>query len=344
MASKLQRVELPIADVRTPVTDGVAPPATKDPSTLPFRARSWPDFERILLQYAEHVDGLRSVRIYGVRGQAQHGIDLYGIDSAGNTVAYQAKNVKRFTAASLRAAVSNFNDGPPPLLEVRRFVVCKACKTDDKKVGEELAKQRRGNPKLEIDLYDERTLSEGLRSRPDLVRRLFGAAWQVAFCDDAGWEVPDRSSIDVLADSLVRGPLIALGLHDGLNQAEALTDTDPAQAATLIGHIIDRMTEEGFPGTTGILRRQRAELLVAAGQIVEATSVLTRLAWANRTNAGVEDDRQAEARLRALAKEHELPTVKLLVDAIDAIDRWHQVPDPDLDTAADLALGTCQVI
>ncbi len=132
--------------------------------------------------------------------------------------------------------------------------------------------------------------------------------------------------------------LVALGLLDGLNQAEALTDTDPAQAATLIGHIINRMTEEGFPGTTGILRRQRAELLIAAGQIHEATSVLAQLAWANRTNAGVEDDRQAEARLRALAKEHELPTVKLLVDAIDAVDRWHQLPDPDLDAAADLAL------
>lgn len=338
MASKRQRVELSVADVRTPVTDGVAPPASKDPGTLPFRARSWPDFERILLQYAEHVDGLRSVRIYGVRGQAQHGIDLYGTDPAGETVAYQAKNVQRFTAASLRAALKKFNDEPPPLLGVRRLVVCTACRTDDKKVGEELAKQRKANPKLKIDLYDERTLSEGLRGRPDLVRRLFGAAWQVVFCEDAGWEIPDRSSIDALADSLVRGPLVAFGLVDGLKQAHALADSDPAQAAELVRRIISRVTAEGFPGTTGTLRRQRAELLVAADQIDEATSVLAELAWANRTNAGVDDDPQAEARLRELASERELPVVKLLVDAIDAVDRWHQLPHPDLDAAADLAL------
>ncbi|MGH9153895.1 MAG: hypothetical protein ACRD03_16225 [Acidimicrobiales bacterium] len=91
-----------VDDLRTPVTGDVAAPASKDPVALPFRQRTWPDFERILLQYAEHVDGLRSVRIYGVPGQPQHGIDLYGTDEAGRTVAYQAKNVQRFTAASLR--------------------------------------------------------------------------------------------------------------------------------------------------------------------------------------------------------------------------------------------------
>lgn len=336
--SKRKSVELPIADLRTPVIDGVAPPALKDPSTLPFRARSWTDFERILLQYVEHVDGLRSVRLYGVRGQAQHGIDLYGSDSGGATVAYQAKNLSRFTAASLRAAVKKFNDEPPPQLDVRRLLVCAACRTDDKKVGEELAKQRKANPKLRIDLYDERTLSEGLRGRPDLVRRLFGAAWQVAFCDDAGWEIPDRSSIDALADSLVRGPLVSFGLVDGLNQAEALAGTDPAQAAEIVGRIISRVTAEGFPGTTDTLRRRRAELLVAAGQIDEATSVLAELAWANRTNAGVDDDPQAEDQLRRLATERDLPAVQLFLQGIDAVDRWHRLPHPDLDAAADLAL------
>jgi len=338
MATKHKRVELPAADLRTPVIDALAAPESKDPSTLPFRSRSWSDFERILLQYAEHVDGLRSVRIYGVPGQAQHGIDLYGTDPAGDSVAYQAKNVKTFTAASLRAAVKKFNNKPPPMLDIRRLVVCTACRTDDKKVGEELAKQRKANPKLEIDLYDEPTLSEGLRGRPDLVRRLFGAAWQVGFCDGAGWDVPERSSIDALADSLVRGPLVAFGLVDGLNEAEALTDTDPAQAAELLGNVVARLNVEGFPSATGALRRQRAELLVDADQIDEATTVLAELAWANRTNAGIDADPQAESRLRGLAQERELPVVKLLVDAIDAVDRWHQLPDPDLGAVADLAL------
>lgn len=336
--SKVSRVELPAADVRTPVTDAILAPASKDPSTLPFRTRSWPDFERILLQYAEHVDGLRSVRIYGVPGQAQHGIDLYGTDHAGKTIAYQAKNVKRFTAASLRAAVKKFMKEPPPLLDVRHLVVCTACGTDDKKVGEELAKQRTENPDLQIELYDERTLSEGLRGRPDLVRRLFGASWQVAFCDDAPWEVPERTPIDVLADSLVRGPLEALGLAEGLNQADTVAESDPAHAAGLIGNIIDRLAAEGFPGTTGTLRRQRAELLVAAGEIDEAAAVFADLAWADRTNAGVDDDRHAEGRLRALAKERELPAVTLLVDAIDAVDRWHEMPQADLSDAIDRGL------
>jgi hypothetical protein len=338
MATKHQRVEMAVADVRTPVTDGVAAPASKDPATLPFRSRSWSDFERILLQYAEHVDGLRSVRIYGNPGQAQHGIDLYGTNSAGKAVAYQAKNLKSFTAASLRAAVTKFKDDPPPMLDVRHLIVCTACKTDDKKVGEELAKLRKANPKLKIDLHDERTLSNGLQNRPDLVRRLFGAAWQVAFCDEVGWEVPTPSPIDSLAESLIRGPLVAFELVDSLDEANALADSDPARSAEILGDIIDRLSAEGFPGATGTLRRQRADLLLAAHEIDRATSVLAEVAWANRSSAAVDDDREATSRLRDLAKEHSLPMVDLFNKALEAIDRWHQLPQPDLDAIANLAL------
>lgn len=338
MANERLRVELPIADVRTPITDGVPPPASKDPSALPFRDRSWPDFERILLQYAEHVDGLRSVRIYGLPGQAQHGIDMYGSDASGQTVAYQAKNVTTFTAASLRAAVKKFNNEPPPILGVRRLVLCTACRTDDTKIGEELARQRGENPKLKIDLYDERTLSEGLRGRPDLVRRLFGAAWQVVFCEGASWVVPARSPIDALADSLVRGPLEAHGLIPVLNQARSISETDPARAADLLGQIITKVTEAGFPGTTGILKRERAELLVNAGQSQEATSLLAELAWSNRTSAAIDDDLHAKGRLRELAKSQDLPLVKVFSDTLDAVDQWYRLPQTDLHAAADLSV------
>lgn len=338
MARVPKRSELSVADLRTPVTGEVAAPASKEPKALPFRFRTWPDFERILLQYAEHVDGLRSVRAYGVPGQPQHGTDLYGTDESGHAVAYQAKNVQKFTAASLRAAVKKFIDEPPPELGVTHLIVCTACPTDDKKIGEELAKLRRANKGLTIELYDERLLSEKLRGRPDLVRRLFGPDWQVTFCDNVPWQVPQPSPMDVLADSLVRGPLVAHGLVDGLNQADALSETDPGQAAELIGRVIDRVISEGFPGSTASLRRQQAELLVRAGQLDQATGVLSALAWANRSSAGVDEDREAEGRLRAIAKEHSLPAVKLFVDAIDAVDHWHQQPHPDLDRAVDLAL------
>jgi hypothetical protein len=291
-----------------------------------------------LLQYVEHVDGLRSVRIYGVPGQAQHGIDLYGTDEAGETVAYQAKNVKTFTAASLRAAVKKFNDEPPPVLDVKRLIVCTACPTNDITVGQELARLRKANRKLNIDLYDQTVLSEGLRGRPDLVRRLFGAAWQIGFCDQVGWEVPERTPIDALADSLVRGPLVAFGLVDALNEADAVAAADPGHAAELLGRIITRMAEEGFPGSTSTLRRQRAELLLSAGQMDGAISVFSELAWASRTEAGVDDDQRAEGRLRALAQEHSLPEVTLFVSAIDAVDQWHQQPDVDLERVIDLTL------
>lgn len=338
MADKYQRVEIAVADVRTPVTDGVEAPAAKDPATLPFRSRSWSDFERILLQYAEHVDGLRSVRIYGNPGQAQHGIDLYGTNPDGRAVAYQAKNLKTFTAANLRAAVKKFKDDPPPILDISHLIVCTACKTDDKKVGEELARLRNVNPQLKIDLYDQRSLSDDLRTRPDLVRRLFGAAWQVAFCDEAGWEVPTPSPIDSLAESLIRGPLVAFGLVGRLDDANALAGSDPAKSAEILGEIIDRLSAAGFPGATSTLRRQQVDLLIDANEIDRATSVLAEIAWANRSSAAIDDDRGAANQLRDLAKEHTLPATYLFTNALEAIDRWHQVPRPNLGVISDLAL------
>lgn len=338
MARKPGRTERSVEDIRTPVTDVVAPPPSKDPLSLPFRDRSWPDFERILLLYAEGVDGLRSVRIYGNPGQQQHGIDLYGTDLHGNTTAYQAKNVATFTASDLRAAVKKFIDEPPPFLKVQRLVICTACSTDNTQIGEELARQRDANPNLTIDLYDARTLSEGLRNRPDLVRRLFGSAWQVGFCDGAGWAVPERSTVDSLSDSLTRGPLITLGLHDDLNTAFALGDTEPGRAADLIGDIITKVAAAGFAGTTGDLKLDHARLLVEAGRISEGVLILAELAWANRTNAGIETNRRAEAELRRVALQHQDADGLLFAEALGAVDLWHRSPQPDLDSVTDLAL------
>lgn len=82
--------ELDQADMRDHVTDQVAPPSTRDPDLLPFHERSWQDFEKIVLVVAEHADGLRSVRTYGLPRQRQYGIDIYGTGDDSEKVGYQA--------------------------------------------------------------------------------------------------------------------------------------------------------------------------------------------------------------------------------------------------------------
>jgi hypothetical protein len=61
---------------------------------LPTPEMTWPNFERLLARVAREVEGLRTVRLYGVSGQAQEGIDLVGINPAGQNEAVQGKKTR----------------------------------------------------------------------------------------------------------------------------------------------------------------------------------------------------------------------------------------------------------
>lgn len=328
--------ELDPTALRSDMQDEVEAPAEKDPALLPFDRRSWEDFERIVLLIAEQVHGLRGPRLYGVRGQNQHGIDLYGIDLSNRPVAYQVKRLQTFEVGDLIAAVERFATGQRPV-DAEALIVAVACTTDRTEISEQLEKLRAKHT-FPIDVYDQTALSEHLRARPDLVRRVFGDAWADVFCAGAPWDVPTRSETDRIAEALVRGPIDALGLATELNQADELVDADPAQAATKLGTIIDRLAAEGFDGVTGALRTQRADLLVTAGEVSEAADELVLRAW-NRGNDHAGDlDRTALGRLRALVKEHGLDAHSHALDAMEETERWHAVPWPNLDRL----IGLCE--
>lgn len=70
--------------------------------TLPTTAVKWENFERLLLRMAQKVLGLRNVKRYGKRGQAQDGIDVVGLDAEREAVAIQSKRYQSFTLADLK--------------------------------------------------------------------------------------------------------------------------------------------------------------------------------------------------------------------------------------------------
>lgn len=328
--------ELDPAKLRSDMEDEVEAPAEKDPALLPFDRRSWDDFERIVLLIAEQVHGLRGPRLYGVRGQNQHGIDLYGTDPSNRAVAYQVKRLQTFEVGDLNAAVERFATGHRPV-DAEALIVAVACTTDRTQISEQLEKLRAKHT-FPIDVYDQTALSEHLRTRPDLVRRVFGDAWADVFCAGATWDVPTRSETDRIAEALVRGPIDALGLAAELDQADELVDEAPAQAAAKLGMIINRLAAGGFDGVTGALRTQRAALLVTAGAVSEAADALVLQAW-NRGNDHAGDlDKTALGRLRALVKEHGLDAHSYAVDAMEETERWHAVPWPNLDRL----IGLCE--
>jgi hypothetical protein len=319
---------------RAPVTDQVAAPATAAPELLPFHARSWEDFERAILIIAEQVDGLRGVRLYGTRGQDQKGIDLYGADDDGRNVAYQPKRVVDFDENALTAAVEKF-DVAERAVSAEKLVICVACATDRTQMSEALERLRSTHADIDIDLYDGRRLSELLKTRPDIVNRLFGEAWAAAFCRGASWPVPELAPSDVLADGLVRGPLVALGLAESMSRCEDLADTDPAAAAEVAGDIIDQLVAADFGAFAYRLRAQRAELLVQAGEVEEAMSLLAELVWEAVEAGATSSDAGLTGRIRALSEEHDLPSGRAFVEFIGAVDDWYGQPHRSLELLAE---------
>jgi hypothetical protein len=61
-----------------PAEGGVAPPVRTRAQLLPLGALSWENFERLCLRLAQRESDVEHCQLYGLRGQAQQGIDLYG--------------------------------------------------------------------------------------------------------------------------------------------------------------------------------------------------------------------------------------------------------------------------
>ena len=78
-----------------PPNDPVPPPVQTLENLLPVVQLSWENFERLCLRLARESSDIEYCRLYGVRGQAQDGIDLYARQHAADTyTVYQCRKVK----------------------------------------------------------------------------------------------------------------------------------------------------------------------------------------------------------------------------------------------------------
>ena len=63
--------------LETPATGvGVTLPTVTRPQLLPLNDLTWENFERLCLRYVRGRANVLRSQLYGVKGQAQHGIDL----------------------------------------------------------------------------------------------------------------------------------------------------------------------------------------------------------------------------------------------------------------------------
>ncbi|HEX8700916.1 MAG TPA: hypothetical protein VF815_18875, partial [Myxococcaceae bacterium] len=158
------------------------PPIEPRAATLPLQQLAWEDFERLLVALVREVLHWQEVRRYGVKGQAQYGIDLYGYMANGKIGTCQAKDVKDFRKGDLRAAIRKFTKGKRPF-KSQWLAVVVACPVERTEILDELHKLKTANRSFSLRVWDQHDVSELLRKQNTLVRRFFGPEWERVFCD-----------------------------------------------------------------------------------------------------------------------------------------------------------------
>lgn len=321
------------AYLREPATDQVLHPPTVAPHVLPFDQRSPEDFERMCVVIAEQVEGLRDARLYGVPGQKQHGLDLVGLNAAGEAVVYQARRWLVFSAGDLRRAVQDYATGRRPF-HAKRFVLCVSSSARRTEILEELHRLRASHD-FEIDIYDQERLSEMLKQRGDLVRRLFGVEWERVFCLGEPIVAPARSPADLLADAILRGPLEALGSTNSAAEAQEIEDSNPSKAAELYNTVAEALEKSSFASFAATFRQRQAEASIRAGQLDVATQLFVEAGWREVQDGPGLRATETTRSLRELARRSEAATAAgLMADVFSAAERWYQDPYLDLKHVA----------
>lgn len=159
----------------SPAQAGLAPPIRTAPSVLPLGQLAWEDFERLCVRLAALDGDPEFCHLYGTRGQAQQGIDLYARTAEGKYTTYQSKRYEVLERSDISAAVKRFLDGSWKSRSTR-FVLCTTTSATRTELLEEIETQAEAlrAEGIEFDVWDEDRLSTRLKSRPRLVRARLG--------------------------------------------------------------------------------------------------------------------------------------------------------------------------
>ena len=201
-----------------PTLEGVKPPIRTRPQLLPLGDLEWEDFERLCLRLleidqedAEEITAAEvysvestepSVGMYGTRGQAQFGIDVYARDRIplGTTapqrtfVSLQSRRIKEVSPTGLRGSVNDFRMGHWAQVS-RKFVYATSASTISTQLDEEkrILVSQLAEQSIEFEVWDSESISRRLKEHPRIVDDFFGRPWTEELCGiEAAQELVSR--------------------------------------------------------------------------------------------------------------------------------------------------------
>ncbi|MGI4742640.1 MAG: NACHT domain-containing protein, partial [Janthinobacterium lividum] len=166
----------------------VAPPLDTKLQELPLEQLPWEDFERLCLRLVQTKYALENCEIYGTKGQAQQGIDIFARKNTGKYAAYQCKRYQSLTEATLKKIVKLFADNSWAA-KSDEFVLCTSAALNSaplqdafNTLRDELATQG-----IALAKWDKAQLQLQLKKEPAIVYDFFGTAWVQLFNGEAAY-------------------------------------------------------------------------------------------------------------------------------------------------------------
>lgn len=209
----------------SPVAREQRPPVRPKAQLLPFGELDPSEFERLCLALAREDGDPDACRLYGERGQAQKGIDLYARLRNGSYATYQCKRYEKVLDSDIRNAVAKFREGDW-LAKSERFVFCTSHPTVRTDQNDEIELQTgilRADG-VAFEVWDAEELSRRLKTRPQVVLDFFGRPWVEEFCTES---LVDLDRLDAAEIARLRARLREF--YDGLfaRQDRLVTDDTP---------------------------------------------------------------------------------------------------------------------
>lgn len=311
------------------------PPSISKPSSLPFDQQSWEDFEKLCLGMVEALDGFSTSEVsrYGIPGQRQQGIDIYGRNNDKTYNTYQCKHIQSLEPGDLRKIVDKFRKGTW-FTKTKKFVLAMTCLLLRTELLEEfeILKSELALDGIVFDKWDHDQINRLLLKNVGVVYENFGGEWAKIWC---GKEVFERA----ISARMINADIYKQEIKRGSFQMQSIRDTFGKQGL----HLERDETEQLYQWIITDLQPDQRSLAVleggaGGGKTVIIKDLYDKLVTGNIPVLGLKADKFQSSELTELEKKifgkdniHIVPAItslalkeKLVVVIIDQIDALSQ--------------------
>lgn len=166
----------------TPIQSIVDPPIDTKTHELPLEKLHWEDFEKLCLAIVQKSFSINDCRIYGTKGQAQEGIDIFARQPNGRYSTYQCKRYQEFDVEDINKVIEKFKKGKF-YKKSDNLYLCTSCELNKTQIQDrfEVLKTELEKENITLIKWDKIQLERELKTQPQIVYDFFGSEWVKKF-------------------------------------------------------------------------------------------------------------------------------------------------------------------